>query len=35
MTGPIEKFGLPGMTLTTVPGNRRWNCPRSISPDGS
>ena len=27
-TGPIERFGCPGMTLTTVPGKRRWNCPR-------
>ena len=33
--GPIEKFGRPGMTLITVPGKRRWNWPRSISPVGS
>ena len=28
-------FGLPGITFTTVPGKRRWNWPRSISPVGS
>ena len=33
--GPIEKFGRPGITLTTVPGKSRWNWPRSISPVGS
>jgi len=33
--GPIEKFGRPGITLITVPGKRRWNCPRSTSPVGS
>ena len=33
--GPIEKLGRPGITLTTVPGKRRWNWPRSTSPVGS
>ena len=33
--GPIERFGRPGMTLTTVAGNRKWNCPRSTSPSAS
>ena len=31
-TGPIERFGFPGITFTTVPGNRRWNWPRATSP---
>ena len=33
--GPIERFGRPGMTLTIVAGNRKWNCPRSTSPSAS
>ena len=32
MIGPIETFGRPGMTFTTVFGNRKWNWPRSTSP---
>ena len=34
-TGPIERFGWPGMTLIVMFGQRKWNWPRSIGPRGS
>jgi len=31
----MDRFGRPGMTFTTVFGNRKWNWPRSTSPERS
>ena len=31
-TGPIDRFGFPGITFTTVAGNTRWNWPCGTSP---
>ena len=32
MIGPIDRFGFPGITLTTVLGKSRWNWPRATCP---